>query len=505
VRFAPLAPLALATLLACAEGGGRGEPPDATPPPPETSTPPAAGPSRPADAPVPEIRLTLDAATPQVSADIALDLASPTEVNLLFRMDFEGYPDLESRLASLEARGPQGPLDVEKATTGLGAGHYVIGDAPAGRLTIDYRLELSPPTDSRLYHRVSQISVDGGHLLGRDLIPRLWLGPPRAGPQPARVVFSGLPGDWQVATIEEHAGIAYGVADIVDAVFIVGPLRQRQVNLGHRSLVTAIYGRWRIDDARIFDAISRIAGTMNRLADDGWARGAYLLGVGRVPTAISGWSAGGQVIGHSGITCTGGSNPSDPEREYEGWLYTTAHELMHWYVPTGFAFRSDPPAWFAEGFTDYLSLKTLLVAGLVEPQAFLDEIGFRWSRYRESPLYDNASMLEAQKDFWKEDAYQYIYDGGASAAFLLDLGFQDRGSSLEHALRELAGREVLDDDDLAVALASVSENEWIEDWLADASNPDWEGRLEAYGLARRNDSLVSLNDWATNVLSSIRP
>lgn len=449
--------------------------------------------------------MTLDAAAPQVSADIALDLARPTEVNLLFRMDFEGYPDLESRLASLEARGPRGPLRVEEAMARLGAGHYVIHDAPAGRLTIEYRLEPSPPADSRLYHRVSQISIEGGHLLGRDLIPRLWLGPPHSGPQPARVAFSGLPGDWRVATIEAHAGNAYSVTDIVDAVFVVGPLRQRQINLGHRSLVTAIYGLWRIDDARIFDAIGRIAGTMHRLAGDGWARGDYLLGVGRVPTTVPGWSAGGQVIGHSGITCTGGANRADPEQEYDGWLYTTAHELMHWYVPTGFAFRSDPPAWFAEGFTDYLALKTLLVAKLIEPQAFLDEIEFRWSRYRDSPLYEKVSPLEAQEDFWKDDAYQYIYDGGALTAFLLDLGFQDRGGSLERALSELHAREVLDDDDLVDVLASVRENEWIEDWLADATNPDWEGRLEAYGLARRNDSLVSLNDWATNVLSSIRP
>lgn len=503
MRLRPLASLALAASLACAEDGSHNDSPDVAPPPFESSAPPAARPSRPADDPVPEIRLALDAANSRVSADLELDLARPTAVNLLFRMDFEGYPELDSRLVSLEAQGPHGALEVKAAKAGLGAGHYVIDDAPAGRLTIEYRLELSPPANSRLYHRVSQISADGGHLLGRDLIPRLWLGPPRGGPRPARVAFSGLPGDWRVASVEARAGTGYRVADIVDAVFVVGPLRQRQLNLGHRSLVTAIYGRWQIDDARIFDAVARIAGTMHRLAGNGWTRGDYLLGVGRVPKAVPGWSTGGQVIGRSGITCTGGANRSD--QEYESWLYTTAHELMHWYVPTGFAFQSDPPAWFAEGFTDYLALKTLLVAGLIEPQAFLDEIDFRWSRYRESPLYETATPLDAQEDFWKEDAYQYIYDGGALAAFLLDLGFQDRGASLERALRQLQDRELMGDGDLIAALASVRENEWIEDWLADAANPDWEGRLEAYGLVRSNDSLVSLNDWATNALSSIRP
>jgi predicted metalloprotease with PDZ domain len=503
VRYRRLTLLALTALAGCADDAPPREPPDAAPPAAESAATPTDRPPRPAEHPVPDIRLTLDAAAPRVSASIELDLSRPAEVNLLFRMDFEGYPDLESRLVSLEAHGPSGAVDVQKAADGLGSGHYVIGPAPPGRLNVEYRLDLAPPDDSRLYHRVSQISADGGHLLGRDLIPRLWIGPPHAGPQPARVTFSGLPPDWQVATVEARAGIGYTIAEIVDAVFVVGPLRQRQMNLGHRSLVTAIYGRWPSDDARIFDAVSRITGTLNRLAGDGWARGDYLLGVGRVPATVPGWSTGGQVIGHSSITCTGGATRS--EQEFETWLYTTAHELMHWYIPSGFPFQTEPPSWFAEGFTDYMALKTLLVAGLIQPQAFLDEIDFRWSRYVDSPLYGTASPVDAEENFWEEASYEYIYDGGALAAFLLDLGFQDRGGSLERKLRDLQGHEAISDQDLVDALASVRENEWIEDWLAEAANPDWEGRLEAYGLARSNDSLVSLNDWATNALSSIRP
>ncbi len=497
-------PLAAAALLGCAEPDGRSDPPEAAAPPPTEAISARTTPApETAAAPVPQIRLTLDAATPQLAARIELELPRPTDVNLLFRMDFEGYPDLASRLVSLEAHGPGGPLRAEKASAGLGAGHFVIDAGAAGPVTIDYILDLDLPDDSRLYHRVSQIAADGGHLLARDLLPRVWLGPPHGGPQPARVVFNGLPRDWRVATIEPRAGTGYSVADIIDAVFLVGPLRQQQLNLGPRSLVTAVYGRWPIDDARIFDAISRIAGTLHRIAGDGWARGDYLLGVGRVPTTVPGWSTGGQVIGHSGITCAGGS--ARPDMEFESWTYTTAHELMHWYIPTGFAFASEPPSWFAEGLTDYMALKTLLVGGLIDPQAFLDEIDLRWTRYFDSPLYATKSVVDAQEDFWNEDTYHYIYDGGALAALLLDLGFQDRGASLERALGELRPRERLTHEDLLAALASIRENEWIEDWLADGTNPDWEGRFEAYGLIRRNDSLESLNDWATNALGSIRP
>lgn len=498
-----LIPLAAAALLGCAAPDERSEPPEAASPPHEAAPAPPATAPDPAGEPVPEVRLTLDETTPGITVLIELDLDRPTEVNLLFRMDFEGYPDLAARLVSLAARGPAGPLETQTAKEGLGVGHFVIDADAVGRVAIEYNLAVEPPDDSRLYHRVSQIAAYGGHLLARDLVPRIWLGPPHGGPQPAQVFFSGLPRDWRVATVEPHAGTGYSVADIVDAVFLVGPLRQQQLNLGPRSLVTAVYGRWPIDDARIFDAVNRMAGTLHRIAGDSWARGDYLLGVGRVPTTISGWSAGGQVIGNSAVTCAGGSLRSDVE--FESWVYTTAHELMHWYIPTGFAFDSEPPSWFAEGFTDYMALKTLLVGGLIDAQAFLDEMHFRWQRYRDSPLYGTTSIIEAEEDFWSEDTYHYIYDGGALAALLLDLGFQDRGGSLERSLGQLRRRPQMSAEDLVAMLASIRENEWISDWLATGKNPDWEGRLETYGLASRNDSFVSLNDWATNALRSIRP
>lgn len=498
-----LIPLLAAAALGCAAPDERSEPPEAAPPATEVDRAPTDTVARRLAEPIPEVRLTVDAAEPGIAGFIELEVPRPTELNLLFRVDFEGYPGLAARLTSLAARGPNGHLETAEAPDGLGAGHFVIDAGTAGRVTIEYSLALDAPDDSRLYHRASQIAADGGHLLARDLIPRVWLGPPRAGPHPARVSLNGLPRNWRVASIEPRAGTGYDVADIVDAVFLLGPLRQQQLNLGPRSLVTAVYGRWPIDDDRIFDAVSRIAGTLHRIAGDGWARGDYVLGVGRVPKTVSGWSTGGQVIGRSGITCAGGSARSNAE--FESWTYTTAHELMHWYIPTGFAFDSESPSWFSEGFTDYMALKTLLVGGLIDAQAFLDEIDFRWARYRSSPLYGTASIVDAEEDFWNEDTYHYIYDGGALAALLLDLGFQDRGGSLERALGELRRRPQLSDDDLVAALASIRENEWINDWLAAGTNPDWEGRLEAYGLAQRNDSLVSLNDWATNALSSIRP
>ncbi len=452
---------------------------------------------------VPEFRLRLDPGAHLLDASIEIDATRPESIHLLFRAEWDGYPGLESRLKKLEAWGPGGAIDVAMNAGEIGAGHHIIEVSTPQRITISYQMVLAPPDESLLYHRASQLSADGGHLLGGDMLPRVWIGRPRRGAQPARIWFTGMPSNWRVASIENRAGTGYEIDNILYSVFIVGPLRTQRSNVGRHTLTTAIYGSWPVDDRRVFNATDHISGSLYRIADAGWAEGDYLLGAGRVPGSVPGLSAGGQVIGRSGIVLLGGSGPA--EIEFQQWMYTTAHELTHWYIPTGFRFAAEPPKWFAEGFTDYLALKILLAGGLIEPQAFLDEVAARLARYRQSSLYGNRSIVDAEKDFWESEAYRYIYDGGASAAFLLDLGFQDRGRALEQALKAVRRNASVDTKVLKDALATIPENEWIDGWLATGENPDWDTRLERYKLVWRNNTLVSLDDWATDALKTIRP
>ena len=453
---------------------------------------------------VPEFRLRLDPGTNTIETTIEFDVPQAVPLHLLFRTEWEGYPGLEERIKEVEAFGPSGTLDVAPAPNALGPGHVKLEVEQPGHITVTYTSVLAPQGDSHFYHRVSQLAADGGHLIGNDFLPRVWLGPPRAGPQPARLWFTVMPGDWRVATVETRAGTGYDIDEILKAVFVVGPLRTHRINIGPRSLVSAIYGSWPVRDERVVEAVNKIAGSLHRIAGDGWAPGAYLLGAGRVPANVPGLSTGGQVIGRSGIVYVGGNGPA--ELEFQHWMYTTSHELMHWYIPTAFAFDSEsPPAWFSEGFTDYMALKILLVGDLIGPDEFLERIGQRFARYRANPLYGDTSILQAQDDFWNEDAYRYIYDGGATAAFLLDLGFQDRGGSLERALRELQQQDPVTVEKITATLASVRENSWIHDWLDAGANPDWEARFSQYGLAFRDGRLTSLNDRTTDALSSIRP
>ncbi|UCC73462.1 MAG: hypothetical protein JSV86_02555 [Gemmatimonadota bacterium] len=451
----------------------------------------------------PEFRLRLEPSRHAIDGSIELDVTRPQTIHLLFRANWDGYPGLEARLGRLEARGAGGSLNVAMNAGEYGAGHHLVEAVRPERVTIRFAMTLAPAHDSQLYHRASQLDAGGGHIIGGDLLPRVWLGSPRGGKVTARIWFTGMPSSWRVATLEGRTGTGYEIEDIIQSVFVVGPLRTKRFTIGPRSLTTAIHGRWPVSDDRVFDAVNRIAGNLHRIAGDGWGAGDHLLGAGRVPASVPGLSTGGQVIGRSGIVYVGGTGPA--EIEFRHWMYTTAHELMHWYIPIGFSFRQEPPRWFSEGFTDYMTLKSLLVGELITPQDFLDEIAERIARYRESPLYGTRSIVDAERDFWQAGVYRYIYDGGAAAAFLLDLGFQDRGRSLERALTAIRRGGPVTEDVLIRELGAIRENEWIDDWLAGAANPDWDGRLQDFKLGWRNGTLVSLDGWVPNTLSSIRP
>lgn len=492
-----LAGLALG-VFACSDAARNSEPGD---PPAEQPAPVRRDTTR--SPVVPAFRLRLEPARHDLHAEIEIDLPRRTSVHLLFRSGFEGYPGLDTRLQSLEARSSRGSLPIEPTGSELGSGHYSIPDAPAGDITISYRQRLTPPDDSRLYHVVSQLGREGGHLIGRDGLPLIWTGAPLDRPLPLSIWFGGLPTDWRVATLQPRSGNSYHVDQVLDAVFVVGPLRSRQFNVGPRTLTAAIHGAWPVDDASVLGALNEIAGSLHRLAADAWTPGDYLVGAGRVPGSVPGYSSGGQVIGRSAIVYVGGRAPG--RLEYRSWLHTTAHELTHWYIPTGFRFAEVPPSWFAEGFADYLALKILFVGDLIEVAEFIGELDQRWLRYRNNPRFGTQSIVEAEATFWEEDAYRFIYDGGSLAALLLDLGFRDRGGSLERVLRRLQRSDELTTADLATELARIPENRWFEAWLGEGRDPAWEKRFAEYGLIRRDGTLVATDNWVTDELSSIRP
>ncbi len=454
--------------------------------------------------PLPEFRLRFEPDNQRISVRMEVDLPAPGSLHLLFRGRWGGYPGLEGRLQRVQAVGPRGPLSVEAVEGDPAWLHRVLKVDRPGLVTVTYTVALSPPAEARFYHRVSQFSEAGGHLIGGDLFPRVGLDRKPSGRQPAKIwFFSGMPPDWRVVTVADRAGGAYTVDDVRSAVFMVGPLRSQRLAIGPRSLTTVTLGHWPVADERLIDAVNHIAGGLHLIARDAWQAGHYMYAAGKVPSRIPGWTAGGQVIGASAVVYVGGGGSATDQ--FDRWMATTAHEVMHWYIPETFRFSGAPPAWFAEGFTDYFAAKTLLAGELIEPDMFFRRMGRLLSRYRSSPLFGVRSIAEAEADFWEDNTYRYIYDGGAAAAFLLDLGFQAGGRSLERALSEARRTLPVTASSLASALSTVRENRWIGDWIAGTADPDWDAELERYGLVWKNGDLVTVDDWATEMLRTIRP
>lgn len=465
---------------------------------------PAIAPDAAAEGPdeLPIFRLHLNPEAHEARVRVELEAARPTTAHLLFPAEWGGYPGLLARINRIEAWGPGGSLEVRAALEGFSSGHRVVPIERSGSVTFGYDVVFGPPAESRLYHRVSQLAPSGGHLLGSDIFPRIWLGNPTSEPQPGVIQLRGLPPGWRVATVAERSGTGYRLDDVRNTLFVVGPLRTRTVRIGPRSLQIALLGEWSNPDDRLIDAVERIGGALHGMAGDAWGPGEYLYATGRVPPDVPGRSVGGQVVGPSAIVYLGGD--PQPEVEFDRWISTTAHELMHWYIPQAFGFEENPPAWFSEGFTDYFALKAALAGDLIRGEEFLAEIGERMARYQASPLFGRASMADAQQDFWEDDAYRYIYDGGALAALLLDLGFQARGRSLEGALERARSDGRSSIEALTSALGGVPENGWLQDWLADARDPEWDRQLERYGLLWRDDRLESTDGWALEVLANVR-
>lgn len=103
------------------------------------------------------------------------------------------------------------------------------------------------------------------------------------------------------------------------------------------------------------------------------------------------------------------------------WSHTLGHEVMHLWNSLGKADGENVPdlEWVNEGFTDYLTLKLMSQAGLIEPEMVEQRLANLVRRYvlagRFSP---GVSLREAGHD--KSAHWQTVYGGGGLVALLLD-------------------------------------------------------------------------------------
>jgi len=109
------------------------------------------------------------------------------------------------------------------------------------------------------------------------------------------------------------------------------------------------------------------------------------------------------------------------EADKISWRHTLGHEVMHLWNGLGKANGEGVPdlEWVNEGFTDYLTLKLMSQAGLIEPDMVEQRLANIVRRYvLAGRLTPKVTLRSAGAN--KPDNWHAIYGGGALAALLID-------------------------------------------------------------------------------------
>lgn len=115
-------------------------------------------------------------------------------------------------------------------------------------------------------------------------------------------------------------------------------------------------------------------------------------------------------------------------------VYTLSHEILHLW--NGYRLRpATQMEWFREGFTDYLTWRTLVTNKLVPESALLVELRRQLGAYFN--LNRTVSIAAAGKDSAQNTVL--IYEGGSLAALCLDTLIRDRSAN-EHDFAEFMRR-----------------------------------------------------------------
>lgn len=154
-------------------------------------------------------------------------------------------------------------------------------------------------------------------------------------------------------------------------------------------------------------------------------------------------------------------------RAKPAWANTVAHELLHYWNGHRVKMKVwEDGQWFSEGVTEYLSNVALIRTGQIELQEFLNLMQnhamlYHRFRYGYGTKYERISLLEAGAQ--KSEYNAAIYEGGAIAAFCLDVGMREAGGNekgMDRFLAHLASREgeelVYDNDELLAEIERFS-------------------------------------------------
>ena len=358
-------------------------------------------------------------------------------VQIRFRGDADGETTLDlpdSFASGKDAWRHISDLRIQGASvTAPDPAHRVLRHRPGARITVRYRVQTAYPQDPQ--------GIDGNPYRG-PLIRPDWFAalgefvfavPAGRESQAAGFAWDRLPRGWRAASDLDHGrmGRFISVADVRESVSLGGtrlavlevPVRRGALRVATfegshfaapavadetARILMAERAYWKDDDDPYFVALIPLAQTPNNVSIGGTGRGdAFAL-----------------------YATTGAP---------ESLRWTLAHELTHTWISArvGRLPAKDEPAyyWLSEGFTDFFTLRALVRAGQMSPEAAVDRLAATLKAYDASPVR-TAPAARVVADFWTDRKVRDLpYQKGALLALKWD----------EDIRRKTGGKADLDD------------------------------------------------------------
>lgn len=340
-------------------------------------------------------------------------------------------------------------LTVEGATAREdGPQTRVLTHAPGAPLTLRYRVVTA-------YEKDPAVGDPGGNPY-RPIIRPGWFSaighglfaePENGTSRPADFRWGELPAGWKTASDLDHSamGARYFVGDIRQSVMIGSPgLKTYVRKVKGADVRLAVLGEWsKFKDDELADLIARIL-TAQR---DYWKAPGESFFVALTPMTPQ---EGSISLGGTGLddafSLYGGT---DTDLSFMRGLL--AHEHMHTWSPRALGTMTDDPEaeaegyWFSEGFTDFLTHRTLLRSGIWSLDEFVAAVNADMKAYAVSP-YRTAPNRVIREKFWTDQDVQKLpYRRGMLLALYWD-----------YRLRRATGGRLDLDDVLLAQAARVS-------------------------------------------------
>ena len=360
---------------------------------------------------------------------LAPDLDGETLTALAVEMRFKGDADGETRLQlpdrwAGETEYFKHVRDLEVAGAAArddGPGVRLLTHAPGAEITVRYRVLTGYDGDP---------AVGGPHGNPyRPIVRPRWFSAIGHGvfaavdgdsDRPASFRWNAAPAGWTVASDLDHTtmGRRTMVGDVQQSVLIGGPdLKVFTRKTSGADVRVAVLGRWGFDDEAFGALIGRVIEAQRSYWKD-HGEDFFVALTPLVPQEGS-ISVGGTGLDDGFALYAGTDTPLEPMR------YLLAHEHMHTWSPRALGRLPDGEQeaagyWFSEGFTDFLTHRTLLRSGVWSLEEFAAKLNEELHAYALSPSR-TAPNSEIVKAFWSSNDVQKLpYRRGMMLALLWD-------------------------------------------------------------------------------------